>query len=188
MKELFYLHGFNSSPQSDKALKCQDFFHENFPSINFHIPKISDVPQNAIETLEGQLKKIKEPLLIGSSLGGFYANFFSEKLSCKSVLINPVVCPHLLMRNYLGEQKNIHTGEMFTLKDEHMLQLKSLYVDVMFDPKKRLVLLQTGDKTLDYTEARDYFRDSCISIESGGSHRFEGFKNWLPSIANFLDL
>jgi len=188
LKDLFYLHGYNSSPKSEKALQCQKFFFENYTSINFHIPKLSDIPNIAIELLDNQLKSIKEPVLIGSSLGGFYANFFSEKLSCKSVLINPVVSPHILMNNYLGKQRNRYTGETFTLKEEHMLQLKSLYIDTMSDPKKRLVLLQTGDETLDYTEARDYFRDSCISIESGGSHRFDGFKNWLPSIANFLEL
>ena len=92
------------------------------------------------------------------------------------------------MTNYLGEQRNIYTGETFTLKDEDMLELKSLYIDFMVNPKNRLVLLQTGDQTLDYTEARDYFRDSCVSIEIGGSHRFEGFDSWLPSIAKFLEL
>jgi len=188
LRDLFYIHGFNSSPKSNKAVKCQNFFSKNYPSVKFHIPKLPDIPKKAVEALKEQLEKTNAPLLIGSSLGGFYANFLSEKLSCKAVLINPVICPHILMTNYLGEQRNIYTGETFTLKDEDMLELKSLYIDFMVNPKNRLVLLQTGDQTLDYTEARDYFRDSCVSIEIGGSHRFEGFDSWLPSIAKFLEL
>ena len=45
----------------------------------------------------------EELTVVGSSLGGFYATWLAEKTGCRAVLLNPVVRPWELVRDFLGE-------------------------------------------------------------------------------------
>ncbi|MDG2079035.1 MAG: YqiA/YcfP family alpha/beta fold hydrolase, partial [Pseudomonadales bacterium] len=63
-----------------------------------------------------------------------------------------------------------------------------LMVDPMTRPQQRMVLLQTGDETLDYREAADYYAGSVCHVEHGGDHSFRHFEKWLPAIAQFLEI
>ena len=63
--------------------------------------------------LTTSLKEFSPSALIGSSLGGFYATYFSEHYNLKCVGINPAVIPPAEMSEYLGENKNYSTGKKF---------------------------------------------------------------------------
>ena len=69
-----------------------------------------------------------------------------------------------------------------------MIELQALIVDPMTRPQQRMVLLQTGDETLDYREAADYYAASICHVEQGGDHSFCHFEKWLPAIARFLEI
>lgn len=128
------------------------------------------------------------PVLIGSSMGGFFANYIAERYGCRAVLVNPAVQPHRLLAAYLGEQRNPYTGEICTLTAQHMVELRDLVVSSMAHPERRMVLLETGDQTLDYREAEAFYRASHCHVEPGGDHSFSRYAAWLPRIAEFLQL
>ena len=73
MSVLLYLHGFNGSPQSKKAIQTQQWLALNAPEIRFLCPSL---PPFAIATLK-MLQSIVEDHLsepvfvVGSSMGGF---------------------------------------------------------------------------------------------------------------------
>lgn len=134
------------------------------------------------------MDSVAEPVLIGSSLGGFYANYLVEKSGCKAVLVNPAVYPYDLLQAYLGPQSNQYTGESYTLGSQDMVELRDLAVAQMKCPANRYLLLQTADETLDFSQASDYFSGCKSVIEYGGDHSFQRFERWLPSIAKFLEL
>lgn len=194
MKTLIYLHGFNSSPQSQKACCLKNWCNATAAKINLQIPCLAFEPKEAAQQIEELIINarnsalIGSPLLIGSSLGGFYANYFAEKYTIKAALINPAVRPYELLSDYLGEQLNPYTGERYCLNEEHMEQLRTLNVSNMKVPKNRLVLLQTGDETLDYRQAQKYFSSAHLEVEQGGNHGFTGFEKKLGQIARFLEL
>lgn len=194
MKTLIYLHGYNSSSQSFKAQATKDFIQDFCSSVDCIVPQLPFSPVLAQQKIQNVLDQLpssnhrENTLVIGSSLGGFYANYWAERLGCKSVMVNPVVHPYRLLKNYIGRQKNDFTGEEYTLTEQHMEQLEAIRVDAMIKPELRMVLLQSGDETLDFLEASDYYSACKLVVENGGDHAFIGYDHWLPAIAEFLNL
>ncbi len=56
------------------------------------------------------------------------------------------------------------------------------------EPERYLVLLQTGDETLDYREAELKYKNSQCIIEQGGDHSFVGLERFIPKIMQFSQI
>jgi predicted esterase YcpF (UPF0227 family) len=186
--KILYLHGFNSSPESHKARMLHDYMQSKGMGNRIDIPKIPPVPAEAITMLQQHADSLLENYhlsLAGSSLGGFYATWLAEKYDCPAVLINPAVKPHELLMKYLGENKNYYTDESWVLDHSHIEQFRELYIENITRPERYLLLLQTGDETLDYREALHKYTACPAIIEQGGSHEFSGFDRYLDKILSF---
>ncbi|PCJ35063.1 MAG: esterase YqiA [Cellvibrionales bacterium] len=187
MASLVYIHGFNSSPDSDKARKTRAWLASKRPGIDFICPFLSPFPAVAMAQLEALIAELSGTLYFaGSSMGGFYATFLAAKYHSRAVLINPAVRPWLGRDYLLGDQANYHTGEAHRIEQEHLDELQSFDVDPVTEPANLLVLLQTGDEVLDYRLAEEKYADCQLVIEPGGDHGFVGFENHLPAIVQFL--
>ena len=185
---LLYLHGFNSSSQSFKADLMRQYMARLGLQQNLTIADIPPQPDLAVKYLQSLAQGIAEHAqicLMGSSLGGFYATWLSEQLGCKSVLINPAVRAHKLLRNYLGTNRNYHSGERWQFEPQHIDVLHSLYAERLRQPENYYVLLQTGDETLDYRDAEYYYRHGRLLIEQGGDHAFQNFASHIPASLQF---
>jgi predicted esterase YcpF (UPF0227 family) len=155
------------------------------------IPEIPPAPADAIELLQQHAEEIIKRnalALVGSSLGGFYATWLAEKYECPAVLINPAVKPHELLKKYLGENINYYTDEHWVLDDTHISKFRELYVERLSNPQRYLVMLQTGDETLDYREALEKYGNSPSIVEQGGSHEFSEFERHLDKILTFCNV
>lgn len=189
MINILYIHGFNSSPLSMKAELTRNFFAKNYPEINFHCPQIASSPHSAVAQLKAiiTLKPQATWLLIGSSLGGYFASYLAETYQAKAVLINPAVKPFELMEGYLGEQVNPYTNEYYQVKAQHIVELKMLEQKKISN-NNYLVMVQTGDEVLDYQQAVEKYRQCQLAIVQGGDHSFIDYENTLPNIASFFNL
>lgn len=167
-------------------MQSLQYFSRHFPVLPCVVPQLPFDPVAALERARSSVPANTSPVFVGSSLGGFYANILAERYASKAVLINPAVRPYELLRDYLGPQENDTTGEKFTLGERHMLELQRMDVRAPSEPHKRIVLLQTGDETLNYLDAATQFSRSPSIIEYGGNHSFEGYERWLPRISEFL--
>lgn len=127
------------------------------------------------------------PVLIGSSLGGYYATWAAERFGLRAALINPSVRPYELLTRYLGDNANLHTDEHYELRAEHVAQLLDLKVEIGH-PERFMYLVQSGDETLDYREAMQKYAACAGVLEAGGSHGFDDFETRIPAIFNFLGL
>lgn len=127
------------------------------------------------------------PVLIGSSLGGYYATWLAETFGLRAAVVNPSVRPYELLMRYLGDNANLHTDEHYELGAEHVDQLRDLEVEIR-RPEALMYLVQTGDETLDYREAVEKYTGCTGIIEAGGSHGFDDFENRIPAILEFLGL
>ncbi len=184
---IVYIHGFNSSPQSHKAQLFKQWLQENHPDIKLHTPALKPFPLDAIAQLT-MLAEI-DPAntgFIGSSLGGFYAVHLAEKFHAPAVLINPSVKPFDTLSRFLGENENFHTQERYTLTQQHVDDLRSLYVEKPANPEKLLLLTQTGDETLDFREGTAHFHSSPAIIEYGGDHAFQNAERHFRFMLQFL--
>ena len=75
---------------------------EYHPYVECLVPQLSFSPAKAIEQITRLIETVDHPVIIGSSLGGFYANFFVEQYGFKAVLVNPAIYPDRLLKGYLG--------------------------------------------------------------------------------------
>ena len=190
-QKLLYLHGFNSSPQSHKAQLFTAFLKEKNCLDALICPQIPTVPAEAKQFLEQLVEAtlINHQLsFVGSSLGGYYATYLAEKYSGHAVLINPSIKPYETLKAHLGENKFYFEDGCWEFDESHIQQLKDLDVVDLTEAERYLVLLQTGDETLDYREAElKHKRSHCI-IEQGGDHAFTGLERYLDQILDFIHI
>ena len=184
---LLYLHGFNSSPDSTKAIIFRSFV-EKKNSESLLVPSLPISPKETILLLEEIIEENKKEIsLIGSSLGGFYAAYLAEKYKLKSVLINPVVSSHLKnMKDLIGEHENYNTGEKYFFSKSSFKELFDYKIKRFSIPLNQLFLLQLGDEVLDQKETLKYYKGSLFLVEDEGSHKFDNFEKYLPLIYDFM--
>ena len=125
--------------------------------------------------------------LVGSSLGGFYATYFAEKLGLRAVLINPAVKPQLGLESYLGIQQNLYTGEPYELTRRHIEEWRALDTPTVH-PERYLLLVETGDEVLDYRDAVRKYAGCRQVVVEGGDHSLKSFPEHLPLILEFARL
>lgn len=88
----------------------------------------------------------------------------------------------------LGDQVNEHTGEQYHLTDQHTAEVAALELTELQQPQNYLLMLQTGDETLNYRDAEAHYGASMQIVEQGGTHRFDDFEQHLPRVLEFLQL
>jgi len=140
-------------------------------------------PAEAIALVETLLARHPVTLLVGSSLGGFYATWLASRHDLSALLINPSTRPYQTLADHTGQHRWWCRDAVFDWTTEHVRNLSPFRLD---QPGGRcLVLLQSGDEVLDYRLARDYFRDHRVIIEQGGNHRFETLADYRSMIEHF---
>lgn len=188
-KSILYIHGFNSSPLSTKSQLTKQYLIDHQIDIEFHCPQLLNSPKAAIEQLEDIIaaNPDNEWYVMGSSLGGFFSTYLSEKYQLKAILINPAVKPFELLVDYIGEQVNPYTEDVYQVTEQHMIDLKKLFEEKI-TKKHYMVMVQTGDEVLDYQQAVERYQNCHLIVQPDGDHSFINFKIMLPAIMKFLDL
>ena len=185
---ILYIHGFNSAPASKKACQLSSVMGALGLAEQLRVPALHHHPREAMAQLEQAIVELGRPLLVGSSLGGYYATHLAERHGLKALLINPAVSPHRMFDGYLGTQKNLYTDETWELTHDHVTALAELEVPAPQDSQRYQVWLQTGDETLDYRNAQLYYRACALRIQAGGDHGFQGFAGKLPALLSFAGI
>lgn len=187
---ILYIHGFNSSAKSYKAQQLLQWMSARGLENDIMVPSLSSVPAEAMAELEklAELQKNNKLAFIGSSLGGYYATWLAQRYQSPAVLINPAVKPYELLAGYLGRNVNHYSGEEYELRPEHIDELKALEVASLDHAEQYLVMLQSGDEVLDYTQARDKYAGSEMIVETGGDHSFAGFERHFDRMLDFCGI
>ena len=167
----------------------KQYLEKHYPQVAFHCPQLANVPEQAIGQLTDMINQHADDywLLVGSSLGGYFATYLSEQYQLRAVLINPAIKPYELLADYLGQQQNPYTGEQFWVTQAHMQQLK-LLERAKITEKNYLVMVQMGDEVLDYRLAQEKFSQANLIVQPDGDHSFINFEQMLPTVAQFLHL
>ena len=189
MTTLLYAHGFRSSSNSRKATQLADYLRTHRPDIDYRCPDLAFQPSRAIAQLREQAlgKEANDLVVIGSSLGGFYAIVLAEELGCKAVLLNPSIRPFETLAKYLGEQTNIYTGEHFTFDSSHIAELQSLFVEKVSRPERYLLIVEMGDELLDHDKTQAYLEGAHSIVVEGGDHELMSFPRHIPALIEFIE-
>ena len=190
MTSLVYIHGFLSSPLSHKALQVKAWLAAKRPDIHYHCPALSAYPDEVQASLEALIASLGDQAiyLMGSSMGGFWSTWLAETYDLPAILINPAVKPTALMPKYLGlELQNYHTEDRYTLGEKDIEALLKLEQVKPESAENYWLLVQTGDETLDYQLAVDYYSRSRQQVEQGGDHGFQDFERFIPDSIEFCE-
>ena len=179
MSKILYLHGFASCGEGNKSDLLKNYFGKDAVVS----PDLPFAPLDAVAFIEERVKTSAFDLLVGSSLGGFYATYFAEKYNMKAVLINPSTQPWQTLAPYVGWQKRFCDEEVFEFKSIYLEDLKRLRSSVQNGDY--LLLLQSKDEVLDYSKAQSLYNAHRVIVEYGGNHRFENLDDYLLMIENF---
>ncbi|MEC7271981.1 MAG: YqiA/YcfP family alpha/beta fold hydrolase [Pseudomonadota bacterium] len=180
---ILYVHGWNSHANARKAqlIEYELKNHEIFDTASL---TLKNHPKEAINQLTEFIleKQSKYNVhLVGSSLGGYYSVFLAETLNLKAAMINPAVWAYKIFENDRGDVENLNTGEKYFIDQAWIDSLEDIFIENP-TPDRYLVLLQTGDETLDYKYAEKYFSGARTVIDEGGSHSFDGLEQKIPQI------
>jgi predicted esterase YcpF (UPF0227 family) len=188
-KTILYFHGFASSSNSNKAKILKKYISKNYKNAEIIIPDIDNNFKLAVNQIHDLIDNAKHPIVfIGSSLGGYYASYFSSKFKTKSVLINPAIPPLKDFEMYLGENENYSTGKKFIITPEDIRYIRKMSYKKYSNAENTYVLLESGDEVLNYKEAAKYFSGSYLDIIYGGSHSYESLDEKLKNIVNFIEI
>ena len=179
-RPVLYIHGFASSGRSAKAADLKG----RFPEV--YAPTLSHIPELAVETLEQFIAALhpRRPLLVGSSLGGYYALHLCGATGLPAVLVNPVTAIEPPLTEVVGVQHSYFDGSSFEFTAEHVQALQRLK-PAAADPARLLVLVQLGDEVLDQNTTLERLSGARSVVEDGGDHAFRNFADHLPEIEAF---
>ena len=185
---VLYLHGFLSSPASLKAQQTLAHCLGIGLGGNITIPQMNHGPAETIAQLHALIDEndAGNLVLMGSSLGGYYATYLAEFYQAPAVLINPAVRPYERWESHLGENRNYHSDEVHVVTRAHIEELRQIDVTVLSKVKNFKVFLQKGDETLDYRQALEKFGAGQCVVHENGSHSYDGFEHELPVMFDFF--
>ena len=152
-----------------------------------HVPKLDHRPAMAMATVLALASDtaLEALTFVGSSLGGYYATYAAERLGARAVLVNPTVRPYDDLAPYRGRQVNMYTGAAFEVTDRHFEELRALKADGVTHPGRYLLLVQSGDRVLDYREAVRFYAGAWQYVQGGGDHGYAGFDAVVPMLLRF---
>lgn len=189
---IIYLHGFNSAGSSSKAA----WLKEHLAPITVLAPTYpAQFAEEAVAFLHDYIRHaLREHVadcklvLVGSSLGGFYAQYLAPHYGAGLVLINPTVQPEQDLLSQVGAQRNEATGEEYVLDADDLRAFARFRVERCNKSVPTLLLLDEADEVLDYCAALEFYQDCGNTIVyPGGSHRFDHLPEALEDIRRLHD-
>jgi len=185
---ILYLHGFTSGPESHKAQALGERMRQRGLGGQFVCPQLPASPREAIALATSLIARHGVSTLVASSLGGYYATYLAETFDLKAVLVNPAVVAHLSLKDFVGPQRWLYSGESFEFTREHVEELRAFDVPVLSKPQRFWLLVEEGDETLDFRHAVSRYRGARQTVLAGGDHSFARWDDYLDSIIGFAGL
>lgn len=187
---ILYLHGFRSSPGSAKASALAAAIYEAGHGDAWHCPQLPASPRLALDLANSLIRKAvaqglrpqKNLVVMGSSLGGYYATCLAEQWNCRAMLFNPVVHAARDLATQVGEHTAWHTTERFHFLPEYVDELAAMAPGRPRDPSRYYLMAAKGDEVLDWREMVDWYRGCELRLLEGSDHGISDFQQWLPEV------
>jgi predicted esterase YcpF (UPF0227 family) len=191
---LLYLHGFRSSPRSAKAQRLAGVIGTRQAAgqhLTWASPQLPPSPTQAMSDIQAitQDWPRETMVVIGSSLGGFYATVVAEQLGCRAAVINPAVAPARDLARYIGELTSFHDPQdHFFFRPEFIDEFTAINPYPITQPERYWTLIAQGDEVLDSTEMQAHYPGVAGKLLPGSDHAVSDFEDHLGDLLAFLSL
>lgn len=188
---LVYLHGFRSSPRSSKAVMTEEAvkaLSNSDSPIEWYCPQLLASPQESMNMVTSYIDSSKSDriIVIGSSLGGFYANYLAEKYGCKAVVLNPAVYAARELAPHVGMMTSYDSDEPFDFRPEYIDELKGLQIAKITSPERYFLIAAKGDELLDWHEMVEFYSGAKQLVLEGSDHGIADYADHLPQVLDFI--
>lgn len=167
IEQIMYCHGFasNFDPNKDKVKALSSVAPVFGLTVDY-----TQHPMDVFAAFAETLVEQPSSLIVGTSMGGFFAAWLGSELGLPFVAINPAVTPATSLRKYIGAGMT-HFGTTFHLPQD----VVEAYADLPFRcDGDGEVVLDLGDEVIDAHTTIAIIGDRLpIVTFEGGSHRFE---------------
>ncbi len=165
-----------------RALSTPDNVYE------WHCPQLLASPNESIDMVVKHIDQSKADriVIIGSSLGGFYANYLAEKYQCKGIALNPAVYAARELEPHVGMMTACDSEEPFDFRAEYIDELRALQVNKITNPDRYFLIAAKGDELLDWKEMADFYPGAKQLILQGSDHSIADYADHLPAVIDFI--
>jgi predicted esterase YcpF (UPF0227 family) len=156
--------------------------------IEWFCPQLVASPKASIEMVMQHIETSKYDRLIvmGSSLGGYYANYLAEKYACKAVVLNPAVRAPRELKSHVGMLTEYDTNEPYDFRPEFIHELKDLQIETLSDPSRYFLMAAKGDELLDWQEMVEFYKGAEQLVLEGSDHGISEYADHLPQVLRFI--
>jgi hypothetical protein len=171
---IIYLHGFNSSGATGASAFLRSLFQTSLyaPDYDYIDPHKAEIMLDKIVLASLSQGTV---LMVGKSLGGFWANYFAEKHQIKCVLINPSLQPHISLLKYLGNNRNFN-NEKITHLDAEQVSAYEKYQPTNSSSLYKHILLGEKDDIINPAYCLSIMKEHVIEVFPELDHYFNDYE------------
>ena len=175
MAQIVYLHGFASIGTSVKSNALREKFGtENVYSPDF--PVDPDMVESMNDTFM-ETNKNFPVIFVGTSLGGFWANYFAQKWDAPCVIVNPATQPSASLAKYIDAPVNkYYVGQITEVTPEILDGYAKREEWLKENTNGALIslFLAADDDIIPYTDTKAAIPHAAlVAAMPTGGHRFE---------------
>ncbi len=156
--------------------------------IEWYCPQLLASPKESMEMVTNHINQSSadQIVVVGSSLGGFYANFLAEKYSCKAIALNPAVRAARELAPHVGMMTAYDSDEPFDFRPEYISELMELQIEKITNPSRYFLIAAKGDELLDWQEMVDFYQGAKQLVLEGSDHGISNYAEHLPLVVDFI--
>lgn len=172
-----YIHGFNSDTTSRSYFDlCKILDDVSALSYDYTKPAKYCFMQ-LCEQVETYINDNKVLVILGSSLGGFWALHIAKKYNLPCVVFNPVTFSHEQLQPFLGINQNFYTQKKWDFTEETLMSYADFTLDRNLAVKPHIVLGKK-DEVLDYQIALAYWNKYAHCIVGHEEHSIMDYSKY----------
>lgn len=190
---ILYLHGFKSSPFSFKAQVLQHELQAQGLGHRWCCPQLPASPAAAIHLCNQLIAQAplsnpsKELILIGSSLGGYYAQVLAEQWQCRAIVLNPAVHAPRDLKTQVGTHTMYHSDQAFIFLAEYVDELTQMQTAAPSQPDRYFLIAARDDEVLNHQEMLNFYQGSQGLVLLGSDHGISDFELYLAPVLHFIN-
>ncbi len=172
-KILLLFHGLKSAHPNGTFRRMEKAFSKDYSVVGFNYDYF-DIDGNKRELNELWEKYMKghEVTVLGTSLGGFWADYFANEYDIpKMVLVNPVIKPLTDLKQFIGPQYSERRQKHFDVTAEDVARYGQVHIKSS-PVTQSMVFLSEDDPVIDYSNALHKFqknkRSEVFVFKKGG--------------------
>ncbi len=182
-RSILYLHGYDSSSQGSKP----QLLRQLYPNNRLLIPDLPLDPLECMNLCEDTLRTASnDTIVIGASLGGFYAYYLAAKFKKDCLLINPVYQPALEAKKLLEQEVDLEKKKII-MNAANMYLNYSSNLNNMRHPSNCFVALGEKDSIIDPEASALHFSDALVRTYPDDHYMLNSFAAVMKDFEVFVE-